>query len=396
MGSAKRGAAHLGERGHETVERAGGGLAARQELDAITLDLEAEWAGRKRRPHQNALDRSPVDARERSRGSPHIHPTTPIAEEENHMDSIPDSEKIADAAKSLGEAAPRTIEGLAKLFPGWAMRSAQRAESYATDLMLSDLKKIKSAGAELGISDQCIGELMADAARRHGRNANLDATVELARPLIKPNSKPEKVNEGWAESFAEHAERAYDDEARAEWARVLAGEVNRPGSFSKRAMALLEDMSQEEAEAFKNLCSNTMHPYASNLQDMGVVDPIVVLEADEGRGTYNDGGYSVYRLGIPSSLGLVDMGLEGSRLFYKGIPSLFLVGRRILAVFNDGDAPVKVTFSGGVMLPVGRELANLCKLGTARELPAIIEKKLVAAGLRCEWSALAPDDLWQS
>lgn len=39
------------------------------------------------------------------------------------------------------------------------------------------------------------------------------------------------------------------------WARVLAGEIEHPGSFSLRTVEVLRNMSQAEALAFKNASS---------------------------------------------------------------------------------------------------------------------------------------------
>jgi len=39
------------------------------------------------------------------------------------------------------------------------------------------------------------------------------------------------------------------------WARVLAGEANAPGQFSKRTVNLLASFDKADAELFRNLCS---------------------------------------------------------------------------------------------------------------------------------------------
>lgn len=45
------------------------------------------------------------------------------------------------------------------------------------------------------------------------------------------------------------------EDMRQLWARVLAGEIEHPGSFSLRTVEVLRNMSQAEALAFKNASS---------------------------------------------------------------------------------------------------------------------------------------------
>ena len=43
------------------------------------------------------------------------------------------------------------------------------------------------------------------------------------------------------------------------WARVLAGEANAPGTYSKRTVNLLSDFDKSDAELFTKLCGFGWH-----------------------------------------------------------------------------------------------------------------------------------------
>ena len=59
----------------------------------------------------------------------------------------------------------------------------------------------------------------------------------------------------WLDVYFDGASHAYDGDVRAMWAQLLNGEIDSPGSFSMRALRTLTDMSANEAELFRYLCS---------------------------------------------------------------------------------------------------------------------------------------------
>lgn len=63
----------------------------------------------------------------------------------------------------------------------------------------------------------------------------------------------ESIDEEWLDSFSEKASKAYSPDARTMWSRVLAGELAIPGSYSRRSLAVLESLDQNEAETFSRI-----------------------------------------------------------------------------------------------------------------------------------------------
>ena len=68
---------------------------------------------------------------------------------------------------------------------------------------------------------------------------------------------------------SEHARLVSDDEMQRLWAKVLAGEVNKPGSFSKRTLEFPSTLEKDEAHLFTRLCSFVV-------SDLGLPTPVIL------------------------------------------------------------------------------------------------------------------------
>lgn len=286
------------------------------------------------------------------------------------IDGTPDFNDVA----KMTEAGSELAQSLGNLFPGFAMRSISKAESKATDRMLEDLKKIKNSQDSLGLSDESLSELMGNAIQRHSRNVNFDAVLKFAAPRINVDSNPSAIDRDWSEHFRDHAEKACDDDIRRTWAAILAGEINKPGSFSKRAMSILSDMGKKEAESFVKLCSYSTGLVA-NLNGKYVIAGriIPVLVKDENGSSFNDGKIRLDELSTLDSLGLIDQMLQNVNSFPSGTSSPFLANDALVIATNTG-SDKKIHFSGAVFRPVGLELAHICKLGCASNLAETLTK----------------------
>ena len=297
-----------------------------------------------------------------------------------------------ELTKTIGkvaDAVPKTLSELRKTFSGISKWSDSWAESYTTKKMMGDLKSIRDMGTATGLSEPLINVLQVDAVRRHARLENLDAVLKLAAGMGVNTERIRDVPEDWKDEFRGHAERAYDDDARATWASILAGEINEPGTHSKRMMRTLSEIGRTEANAFVRMCSYAITTYVAPGSPSAAYDPMLVLE-DERNGAFNGGHVSLIDRGTCASLGLVDDSLTATRLFVPGAAFPIKVGDRIAQVINPTADAITVRFSGAVMLPLGRELSRLCQLGVAADLPDILENKLTSSGLVVRWGDAAP------
>jgi Protein of unknown function (DUF2806) len=83
---------------------------------------------------------------------------------------------------------------------------------------------------------------------------NLTEVLKRAIPEISPDANPHDVQRDKLRYFAERAKLFSDADMQEIWARILAGEVNQPGSFSRRAMEAVSLLERTEAQSFEKLC----------------------------------------------------------------------------------------------------------------------------------------------
>ena len=89
--------------------------------------------------------------------------------------------------------------------------------------------------------------------------ASQELTVEQAFQIVGrvvTFDDLEKLNSTWQGHWSEGASKVGldDDERRTWWARLLAGEIQQPGTFSLRTMAVMDTLSTDEARLFTKLC----------------------------------------------------------------------------------------------------------------------------------------------
>lgn len=106
---------------------------------------------------------------------------------------------------------------------------------------------------------------------------NLAQIVARAERALPPGDVPDvEPDMAWTSSFSEAAQHISDEDMQELWAKVLAGEVARPGSTSLRTMSVLRNLDQPTARRFKRLCSMAL----SHAEGDGVVSDAFVTSLD--------------------------------------------------------------------------------------------------------------------
>ena len=86
------------------------------------------------------------------------------------------------------------------------------------------------------------------------RQSNIEDITQKALPLLDEKSLPQNVEDDWITNFFDKCRIVSNEDMQQLWARVLAGEANTPGAFSKRTVNLLVDLDKGDAELFMRLC----------------------------------------------------------------------------------------------------------------------------------------------
>lgn len=290
----------------------------------------------------------------------------------------------ADLAKAA-EAATGFAGIIQKTFPGISVRSIAKAESSITKRTMDDIDTARAWGIATGLSDASIEAMCNDIYRRNTRAERFVRVIEFAESAVNSNTNLHLPEQEWSEAFQEYAERACDNDMQRTWAAILAGELETPGSFSKRTMAILSSMSKQEAEAFKKLCSFTTYAFNTRETDGRTDYPLIALYMDNTLSTYNTNAMTVGDLSLLDSIGLVDIALSKSLPLKPGMGALLYTADGFVKVKNKSDFDEDIMFKAGVFLPAGIELARVCELGTGWDLAGTLVEAYSKNGLEASF-----------
>lgn len=140
-------------------------------------------------------------------------------------------------------------------------------------------------------------------ARNTQKIENVGEILVKAEQQFTPDEKvsSEPVDNDWMTRFLDIAETISDDEMRELWARVLAGEVKKPKSYSLRTLEVLRNISKEEAETIVKVSTYLLglnficiENFALNLNEKILLDDIGIVCGEDLINTYTieSGKYS--------------------------------------------------------------------------------------------------------
>lgn len=241
------------------------------------------------------------------------------------------------------EVISKTTTLAGKILGPWITRRQANADAEATiqeALARRVSKYIDEFPSHPGIMD-----LLATCGGRTGV-INLSRILQSAQSQLTDEAKPELVGDDWFANFREKAKICSDEEFARLWASLLAGEVNRPGSYSQKTVNILADMDVQTANMFASLCKYAL------TTETGIV--LVVPKEIIGSKV------SDYALSKLKGLGLVDF-VEGHDLQLSTSINLLGYDGGLLEVKNDAESTRVMVNRGSVHLtPFGTELAGLC------------------------------------
>ena len=87
------------------------------------------------------------------------------------------------------------------------------------------------------------------------RQRNRDQVVAQAIEELPESVNEKPVNEDWTVQFFNLSQDVGDAEMQSLWARILAGEVAQPGTYSLRTLQTVKVLSKADAQLFTQYCS---------------------------------------------------------------------------------------------------------------------------------------------
>lgn len=236
-------------------------------------------------------------------------------------------EKISDA-----------VGGIAK---PWQIERVAKAEAKAE--LIRAQGKIEISELE----ERALARMVREEGKRQ---ENIESITAKAIPYLSKDAEPEKVEQDWLTHFFDRCRLISDGEMQTLWAKILAGQANKPGAFSKRTVELIATLDKEDAQLFTQLCTFVWWIEDHTLVIYDFKDPV-----------YERAGLAFSTLNHLDDIGLVTLeGLSSfSREPFGKYTTVSYFGRYINIEFPGNDKN-QLQVGQVIFTRAGRELAPHC------------------------------------
>ena len=181
------------------------------------------------------------------------------------------------------------------------------------------------------------------------RQKNMEDITNKALSQLNKEANPDSMEDDWITNFFDKSRIVSDDEMQTLWSRVLAGEANTPGTYSKRTVRFLSDLDKTDADLFSKLCGFSWM--------MGVVVPLVFDAQAE---IYKRYGINFNSLSHLESIGLVRF--EPLTVFRSNnLPKIFSISyySKLLFLEMPKDVDNQLEIGHVILTKIGQELAPI-------------------------------------
>jgi hypothetical protein len=152
---------------------------------------------------------------------------------------------LSEISKSATILVEKISDAVGGLFKPFQIKRVAKAEAEADIIRANTEIKVTS------LQRRAMHRLLAEEAKKQH---NIEAITVKALPDLKPDAKPDKIEDDWIATFFERCRTVSNEEMQSLWARILAGEGNSPGTFSKRTLSIVSELDRGEAALFTNMC----------------------------------------------------------------------------------------------------------------------------------------------
>lgn len=270
---------------------------------------------------------------------------------------------LGNLSKPADTLIKKVSSAIGGVFEPWQIKRVAKAEAE------SNLIKAKS---EIEITDLHRRAMHRFVEEEANRQENMEEITKKSIPHLKQESKPEQMEDDWVTNFFDKSRIISDDEMQTLWAKVLAGEANSPGTYSKRTVNLLGDLDKKDAQLFHSLCRFGW-----------LVGNFTPLVFDPQAEIYNSAGINFESLSHLDSLGLIQFnGISGFRM--QRLPKQFVVAycEQTLALTMQKDTDNDLNIGNVLLTQSGRELVSIINAPGVEGFVDYVKEK---------WRAYLPD-----
>jgi len=183
------------------------------------------------------------------------------------------------------------------------------------------------------------------------KQANIESITEKAIPQLNASSNPQNMENDWITNFFDKCRIVSDEDMQLLWAKVLAGEANSPGTYSKRTVNSLGSLDKRDAQLFTNLCSF----------GFVIFEELTPLIYDEQSSIYNDQQIDFNTLTHLDSIGLIRFepltGISKTKLSQH--IDIYYHGTAFKAEFKNPENN-NMEIGKAILSSTGKELTKIC------------------------------------
>lgn len=252
---------------------------------------------------------------------------------------------LGDISKPANTLIKKISGAVGGLFQPYQIKRVAKAEAEAN---------IIRAQAEVDVTDlqrRAITRFVAEEAKRQ---ENIESITSQAIPQLTESATPEKLEDDWITNFFDKCRIISDKEMQALWAKVLSGEANAPGTYSKRTVDFLGTLDRTDADAFLRVIAFGWM--------MGDIQPLVFELNDP---IYKNAGIDFALVTHLDDIGLIN---------FEHLTGFMRMGFPKQAMVWYFGAPIILDFTGKQELQTGRIVLTK----TGKQLAAICDAKPVA------------------
>lgn len=248
---------------------------------------------------------------------------------------------LGDLSKPADTLIKKISKAVGGIFAPYQIKRLAKAEAEAA---------LIKAQTEIQITDLHLRAMHRFVEEEANHQKNIEDITAKALLHLNEKADPSKVEDDWIINFFDKCRIVSDDDMQRLWSRILAGESNSQGTYSKRTVNFLSDLDKRDAEIFTHLCGFVW-----------MIGEIVPLIYDVKHPIYYVQGINFGSLSHLNSIGLIRF--DGHTTFrQQGLPKRLSVLYYNIPVHLEmpNDSGNEITLGKVLLTKIGKELAPIC------------------------------------
>lgn len=244
------------------------------------------------------------------------------------------------------------------------VRKMAEAKAHEIELVSKAMREnadvpIVYAKGEISVSTTDFDEFVKRAQNRLAfqelqKQQNIESVADKAYEILTEVSEcsSEPVSQDWITRFFNSVEDISNEFMQSIWAKILAGEVIRPKTYSLRTLEILKNISQDEAELFERVAplACTLHGDVFFTSNMEILNKF---------GVYYDDILILDECGLINSDGMISLNPEIS-----STDSIIIHNNTYLLKVRGAKEKIKISFGVFAFTKVGKELYSILHINS--------------------------------